>query len=135
MIFGNFCNFFQNSVTPRDPWGGLRGLGGAPPRGYPTWVPPSNNLNILRFWNILEKLFRPNKLGKPSLGNIAQISFYSVCYDPIDGNNKGCSYIWILHYFARHQFLFNCTLVPKFCWTGWIANNKYEFCQKKWICH
>ena len=48
-------------MTPRDPWGGLRGLGGAPPRGYPTWVPPSNNLNILCFWNILETLLRPNK--------------------------------------------------------------------------
>ena len=36
IIFRNFCNFFQNSRTPGDPWGGSRGPGGAPPRGYPT---------------------------------------------------------------------------------------------------
>ena len=59
--FEIFWNFFQNSVTPGDPWGGLRGLGGAPPRGYPIWVPPSNNLSILRFWNTLE-----NYLGQTS---------------------------------------------------------------------
>ena len=54
IIFENFCNFFQSSVTPGDPWGTPRGLGGAPPTGYHTRVPPSNNLTILRFWNILE---------------------------------------------------------------------------------
>ena len=54
IIFLNFCNFFQNCLTPGGPWGGPMGLGGAPPRGYPTWGPSSNILNILRFWNILE---------------------------------------------------------------------------------
>ena len=58
IIFEIFYNFFQTSLTPGYPWGGPRGPGGAPPRGYPTWVPSSNNLNILRFWNILESLFR-----------------------------------------------------------------------------
>ena len=57
IIFGKICNFFQISGTPGGPWG-------APPRGYPTWVTFSNNLNILRFWNILEQLFRNNKQKK-----------------------------------------------------------------------
>ena len=55
-------------MTPGDPWGGPRG---APQRGYPTRLPPSNNLNILRFWNVLENLFRhntPKKWDRLNLG-------------------------------------------------------------------
>ena len=57
----NFCNFFQNFVTPRDAWGVPGALGGPPRKGYPTWVPPGNNLDILRFWNILELFIKHNK--------------------------------------------------------------------------
>ena len=67
-----FLYFFLEFCDPRGPLGGLQGpRGGAPPRGYPTWVPPSNNLNIPRFWNILKQLFRHNKQKKwdrPNLG-------------------------------------------------------------------
>ena len=61
IIIKNFCNFFQNSLTPGDPWGGPTGPGGAPPGGVPSISTPRDNLNILRFWNILEYLFRHNK--------------------------------------------------------------------------
>ena len=64
IFFENFCNFFQNSLTPGGPWGGARGPGGAPPRGYPRWVPLRNNFDVLRFWNILESVFRHNKQKK-----------------------------------------------------------------------
>ena len=64
IFFENFCNFFQNSLTPGGPWGGARGSGGAPPRGYPRWVPLRNNFDVLRFWNILESVFRHNKQKK-----------------------------------------------------------------------
>ena len=53
----NFCDFLQffpglqdtrgSMGVPQEPWG-------APPKGNSKWVPFSNNLNIVRFWNILE---------------------------------------------------------------------------------
>ena len=66
----NFCNFFQNFVTPRDAWGVPGALGGPPRKGYPTWVPPGNNLDILRFWNILELFIKHNKQKKRDIPNL-----------------------------------------------------------------
>ena len=41
--------------------GDPRGFRGATQSGCLTWVPSSHNLNILCFWNIFEKPFRPNE--------------------------------------------------------------------------
>ena len=70
IIFGKYCNFFQSFVTPGGHWGDCRDPGGAPPRGYPIWVPCRNSLNILRFWNILEWIFRHNKQKKRDRPNL-----------------------------------------------------------------
>ena len=62
--FWEFLQFFPELSDTRGPLGGPQG-------GYPTWVPLSNNLNILRFWNILEWLVghnKPKKRDQPSLG-------------------------------------------------------------------
>ena len=59
--FWEFLQFFPELSDTRGPLGGPRGPGGPPQGGYPTWVPLSNNLNILRFWNILEWLVGHNK--------------------------------------------------------------------------
>ena len=52
--FREFLQFFSELCDTQGPLGGPQGPRGGPPRVYPTWDPPSNNLNILRFWNILE---------------------------------------------------------------------------------
>ena len=52
--FWEFLQFFPELCDTQGPLGGPRGLGGPPQGGNPTRVPPSNNIDILYFWNILE---------------------------------------------------------------------------------
>ena len=65
-----FLQFFPKLCDTQGRLGGTRGPGGPPRKGYPTWVPPGNNLDILRFWNILELFIKHNKQKKRDIPNL-----------------------------------------------------------------